>query len=68
MLNEPHQEYSACLEDKHASEMRCRSGVCFDAELEHDESRPTAMKRDEQQVIDLIENLLFNRKFSRLKC
>jgi hypothetical protein len=35
--------------------MRCRSGVCFDAELEHEESRPTAMKRDEQQVIDLIE-------------
>jgi hypothetical protein len=40
---------------RYVSEMRGISGVCFDAELEHEEYRPTAMKRDEQQVMYLIE-------------
>ncbi|CAG2209341.1 unnamed protein product [Mytilus edulis] len=37
-----------------SSEMRSRSGLATDAEIEHEENKATAMTRDKQNVSDLI--------------
>ena len=43
-----------------SSEMRSRSGLATDAEIEHEENKPTAMTRDKKNVFDLIGYLHSN--------
>ncbi|CAC5403946.1 unnamed protein product [Mytilus coruscus] len=45
---------------KYALEMRKRSGIALGSEENHENNRPTAMKRDEQEVNDLIEHVQNN--------
>ncbi|CAC5405606.1 unnamed protein product [Mytilus coruscus] len=45
---------------RYASEMKKRSGIALGSDEDHEENRPTAMKRDEQQVNDLIEHVQNN--------
>ena len=37
-----------------SSEMRSRSGLATDAEIEHEENKPIAMTRDKKNLSDLI--------------
>ena len=42
---------------KFSSEMRDRAGLTTEGEVSHDETKPTAMRRDDKQVSDMIDHI-----------